>query len=766
MQQQHSQSMQNLQQQQIPNIQLHSTPQFNQIQEQINESEFEDFVPISSNIDPNLHFPASSTTYININNNSTTSFNSNYFPQSISGNSISSNLTQTPLQNSRRLSATALHNITSTPSQTPSRKQSNFVTPRIVGQSNITFSHKRSKSKINIEKSPATGNPFYNPPSFLSPKVNKKSHKKNISITNSISLSHLDTDLNLQQIHQLVRSGSPNDTPLRTPGRENDIRYMYDDDDEDEDDNIGNDIDNNEDGDVDGDGDNDNDKDNDEGYHDNNIGKDNIDDDNNEIAEDNINDDDDNLAGENSNFGEDDEDDYVHDVRRNIDDIDAVRRGMLAHNSQTTSGINQQSTNNSVVNIDDSVFIMPNVLMKHKFGEKLMQSSNDLNNVISENLDHENEPSIFDNISSNNYANYLNGMFIPESTTVESLQNDIFSYSSNEKNVPDSYYDVDNEAQQKYQYKKKSSIPQIHLQQSLLHNPHQQQQYQTQQSPHRYSEPNVVLNASVLQTKRGTSVESKLQRSGPSFNLSNIASFKEGKVPNQQNDEHFRYSRGPLINYTDTSPQHLQQQQQHQHQQQQHRLHQQQQPYSNYDHKVEYENMNTPMNTASLSNIPISSSNSSKISASVGNNNNITGIKTSTSLQEVAESVSSRTKDVSLSHSDSTNKIFESPTIKTRSRSKRTSFTLTDIKNPEKLDLPQQSARSRSRSKKNPNDEKKIHECPLCHMKFQRPEHVKRHMLSHSSEKPFECTEEGCHKRFNRNDNLKQHLRNIHKKKI
>lgn len=90
-----------------------------------------------------------------------------------------------------------------------------------------------------------------------------------------------------------------------------------------------------------------------------------------------------------------------------------------------------------------------------------------------------------------------------------------------------------------------------------------------------------------------------------------------------------------------------------------------------------------------------------------------------------------------------------------------------NIKFPERLDLPQQSARSKSRSKKGGlNETKKVHECPLCSMKFQRPEHVKRHMLSHSSEKPFVCPEANCAKRFNRNDNLKQHLRNIHKKKI
>lgn len=45
---------------------------------------------------------------------------------------------------------------------------------------------------------------------------------------------------------------------------------------------------------------------------------------------------------------------------------------------------------------------------------------------------------------------------------------------------------------------------------------------------------------------------------------------------------------------------------------------------------------------------------------------------------------------------------------------------------------------------------------------FQRPEHVKRHLKSHSSEKPFECQMPNCGKRFNRKDNLKAHLKKIH----
>ncbi len=61
---------------------------------------------------------------------------------------------------------------------------------------------------------------------------------------------------------------------------------------------------------------------------------------------------------------------------------------------------------------------------------------------------------------------------------------------------------------------------------------------------------------------------------------------------------------------------------------------------------------------------------------------------------------------------------------------------------------------------------KKTHSCPLCAAVFQRPEHVKRHMRSHSSEKPYECDEPNCGKRFNRGDNLKAHLRKIHHRQI
>ncbi|KAK6203480.1 uncharacterized protein RJT21DRAFT_139217 [Scheffersomyces amazonensis] len=59
---------------------------------------------------------------------------------------------------------------------------------------------------------------------------------------------------------------------------------------------------------------------------------------------------------------------------------------------------------------------------------------------------------------------------------------------------------------------------------------------------------------------------------------------------------------------------------------------------------------------------------------------------------------------------------------------------------------------------------KKKHKCPVCDSKFQRPEHVKRHLKSHSTDKPFQCDEPNCGKRFNRKDNLKAHLKKIHQR--
>ncbi|RCK59384.1 Cell wall integrity transcriptional regulator CAS5 [Candida viswanathii] len=66
-----------------------------------------------------------------------------------------------------------------------------------------------------------------------------------------------------------------------------------------------------------------------------------------------------------------------------------------------------------------------------------------------------------------------------------------------------------------------------------------------------------------------------------------------------------------------------------------------------------------------------------------------------------------------------------------------------------------------NRSMQSREDKNKKYSCPICDGRFMRPEHVKRHLRSHTLEKPFEC--EQCQKTFNRKDNLKAHMKKIHK---
>ena len=66
-----------------------------------------------------------------------------------------------------------------------------------------------------------------------------------------------------------------------------------------------------------------------------------------------------------------------------------------------------------------------------------------------------------------------------------------------------------------------------------------------------------------------------------------------------------------------------------------------------------------------------------------------------------------------------------------------------------------------NRSTQSREDKNKKYSCPICDGRFMRPEHVKRHLRSHTLEKPFEC--EQCQKTFNRKDNLKAHIKKIHK---
>lgn len=67
-------------------------------------------------------------------------------------------------------------------------------------------------------------------------------------------------------------------------------------------------------------------------------------------------------------------------------------------------------------------------------------------------------------------------------------------------------------------------------------------------------------------------------------------------------------------------------------------------------------------------------------------------------------------------------------------------------------------ANRRGRKQSLTEDPSKTFVCDLCHRRFRRQEHLKRHYRSlHTQDKPFECNE--CGKKFSRSDNLAQHSR-------
>lgn len=51
----------------------------------------------------------------------------------------------------------------------------------------------------------------------------------------------------------------------------------------------------------------------------------------------------------------------------------------------------------------------------------------------------------------------------------------------------------------------------------------------------------------------------------------------------------------------------------------------------------------------------------------------------------------------------------------------------------------------------------KNHECIECGKLFQVPEHLRRHLRSHTKEKPYECAH--CYQKFTRSDNLNTHMK-------
>ncbi|GMG19521.1 unnamed protein product [Ambrosiozyma monospora] len=699
----------------------------------VDTSELLDFVPISSQSNPNLHYPPAmnSGNFIpeSLSTSSISSFNSmvHQFPSSSSVNNITS-LQQTPVRSSTRLRAGSTASIGGKSTSTP------YITPR-----KVTTSLRRSKSKVS-DKSPTHGNPFYTPPSFMSPRISK--HKKQVSISNTISFTHLDTDLQLQHRHS---TSSPIATPLRTPGLKSEA-YNYDDDDDD-------------------DGDD-------------------------EAEQDDLQDIPNSIANDTTAV-----DDVINSATRDSSETTFISPAMLVKGENkfggklselTTFPYSSETPNNTQENLPRSNSAVSDPT------SNVAASSVAANAFFS-------QPAIF---SSHDYMGSVQDMIFMDPNDIGTYPNEMYSYPQQQQQLqqqiqqqqlqpqpplpppqqfqlqqqisplnqqqssnyldPDQYSNNNVMIQQQFAQQQQEILSQQQQSQGQIPLPHQQVQLQQQPDQpiasyvlksNTMPQLNSVASQQQRQFQQQQTYPAKMTRSRSSVNLSDIASSKEAKtaalrsVKQQQQQQQ---PRGPAMLYDTNAyilggiPENG--------------------SIMIHHHESSQTASSTPTSSTSQSHhhsrfpsvetIPIAAPQQQMYS------------QAQVQIQQQPFMTPPHHGSISLS-SNSSHPHPKSPSksirqVKSRMK-KSTSVTLNELKQPEKLDLPEQSARSKSRSKSSPDHEKKkIHECPLCHSRFQRPEHVKRHMRSHSSEKPFACPQPNCGKRFNRNDNLKQHLRKIH----
>ncbi|KAF9541359.1 hypothetical protein EC957_003137 [Mortierella hygrophila] len=84
------------------------------------------------------------------------------------------------------------------------------------------------------------------------------------------------------------------------------------------------------------------------------------------------------------------------------------------------------------------------------------------------------------------------------------------------------------------------------------------------------------------------------------------------------------------------------------------------------------------------------------------------------------------------------------------------------------MDKQRNNSISSNASSNSSNSTANKHPCkfPTCGWSFKRYEHLKRHMLVHTKERPFVCEFQGCEKSFSRSDNFSAHLRTHTKKSM